>query len=82
MAQNSGSGTRFASLTDMEFLRQISDDNLRSPIIIELKKRFERAMALDLIEGSPTDVKCPACEAELRIKFNEEQRQFKLHISQ
>lgn len=56
--------TKYANLSDLEFLAAINTARNHSPIIEELAKRFEKEVQP---ESSGFQMSCPVCEADLDV---------------
>jgi hypothetical protein len=69
----------FRSLTDEEFLNQLEETHLKSPIIKELHDRLNKTIMID----PPVEygnVECPVCMAEIKVSFDSDMNQFNLEI--
>jgi hypothetical protein len=69
----------FRSLTDEEFLNQLEETHLKSPIIKELHDRLNKTVMIDPpIEKE--EIECPVCMAEIKVSFDSDANQFNLEI--
>jgi len=71
--------TKYNSLSDEEFLRQIDENRAYSPVISELATRLEKANnRISVQEDSEFQSECPVCESKLNIEYNKDQASFSL----
>lgn len=67
------------NLSDQEFLNQLEDTHLKSPIIKALYDRLNKTVLIDP-PIYKEKVECPVCMAEIKVSFDSDANQFNLEI--